>query len=261
MNNSNRRLNKLKRYAVSALKGAVFLGGLYILGVLFPLLVGLGLPKRSFDWRLVTYFLLVAVSLAFAVFLFRSRFFAQVRQWLKPLWLPAALAWLVLLIGMTAAGGLKGYYRYGFPFPTGLEIDYPPGESLLDAMYPLTAAMMCGIVLAHIAVKAVKRLSVTAVRLAVLLAFCCISLYAAYVGTDCTKSGNTWDDWGFLREIYIPYFHIAAFWLIPASFVAWKIIKEMFRLPPDRAAISAGVIQKKEGIGLPPNISESGSQP
>lgn len=216
----------LFRYAVSALKGIVFLGGLYLLGRMTPFC----LPGLDEGFRVAPFFnaLFLLIIAALVFFLCRSRFFAQARQWLKPVWYPAVLVWLIPFVGLMVSACIKGRNNTGFPLPGNRGGHDEPWDSIFAQVMPETAiVMLCVLAVACLIVRVMKRPPTGVIRVMVLAVFIAECLRSVHIGLFDYFGASTWGPGEMLEEILFQNSLILLFWLGSALVPAWHIVGEL----------------------------------
>ena len=229
------------RVAAMAFKGIIFLVALYLWGAIFPcvlyfggMISGLsanllgGLPGGFSFWLLRGTLLLAFV--AWITFFLRSVFFLRIRQWLKPVWLPAAFAWLIPVVALMVVSSARGSRWYGFPIPSNVGAFEEPWPALLGQLLPQMAIMLCVIVFAFIIGGAVKRRRAKIVRrLGVLAVFSALCVWSSSQAIEyfLFSPNIPWNDAEKFRYMFLPYAHYLAFWLGISLIAAWRVTGEL----------------------------------
>lgn len=224
------RPHPVKRHAVLALTGVVFLGGLLFLGSVVPFLFP-GLDEGVHAAPFLSA-LLVGITVALAFLLLGSRFFAQARQRLKPIWHPAVLVWLIPFIGLMVPACIQGRNSAGFPLPGNRGGPDEPWDSIFAQVLPETAILMlCVCAVACLIARMAKRPPKGAVRVAVLAVFIAQCLRAVHIGLFDYFGASTWGAGEMLEEMLFPNLPVLFFGLGLALVPAWRIVGEMVLLP------------------------------
>lgn len=224
------RPHPVKRHAVSALTGVVFLGGLYFLGstapVLFP---GLDEGVHAAPFHAT---LLVGITAALALFLLGSRFFAEARQRLKPVWHPAVLVWLIPFIGLMVPACIRGRNSTGFPLPGNRGGHDEPWDSIFAQVMPEAAPLiLCACAVAFLIARMAQRPPKGVIRVALLAVFTAECLRSVHIGLFDYFGASTWGAGEMLEEILFPNLPVLFFWLGLALVPAWRIVGEMVLQP------------------------------
>lgn len=223
----------------AAFKATVFLIALYLWGALFPSIlcfdvIGRWLGDILFGGLLnglnvwVLRGTLLLLSAAWITFFLRSRFFLQVRQWLKPVWLSAALLWLMPFVAALAIASEKGHERYGFPIPFMWDL-MKPWPAYFGLLLPQMAIMLCVLVMAFIISKQAKRQRLNVVRLLILTAFSAFCIWSSYLSRVhfFLDPNVPMSEWEKFRYTFLPDAHYVVLWLGVCLIPSWRIIGEL----------------------------------
>ena len=175
----------------AAFKATVFLIALYLWGALFPSILCFDVIGRWFGdilfggllnglnvWVLRGTLLLLCA--AWITFFLRSRFFLQVRQWLKPVWLSAVLLWLIPFVATLAIASEKGHELYGFPIPFLWDL-MKPWPAYFGLLLPQMAIMLCVFVIVCIISRLATHQHRSVVRLMILMVFSGLCIWSSHL--------------------------------------------------------------------------------
>ena len=220
-----------KNRIITALKGVFFLGAFYYTAWDFPILLLAGFPF-SLDsmFNTVGFLLIMATYIAVIFFLLRSKFFAHVRQRLKPIWYPAVLIWLIALVGLLPISSILGMSEYGFPWPICMSGYDESWFIHSNDAFPFMVMMLVCLAVARLLVNRIGAAACRILRPAVVFVFIFLCAASAYKATWTFKPGTTWSTEEIIFRLIMPRIWIFAMWFGLALVPVWRMVGELLTI-------------------------------
>lgn len=218
---------QLHYYISSTLKGAAFLGALYLCGSIFPFIFLTAGSNILIDFWLPAGLVLLALIIV-PKLLLAGNFFTRLLQRLKPFLFAAILVWLIPFVGYMVFSCIGGNMIHGVPLPVDAGGWAEPWPTIFLDSFRHMSAMLGVLALACIAARRLPAIVVRMTLVGVFLAFCASVSCSALDYFIC--SWSTWEKWE-IKELALSNLHILAFWLLPALYAAWRITGEFMAIP------------------------------